>query len=182
MGFNFRKSIKIGPARVNISKSGIGYSVGTKGFRVTKTAKGGTRVSAKLLGTRVSYNKSKNSKSKTKKKTNTAPKRAAAKKTAAIIPARSEPMKKTWFMAGLMAVIGFAVVGGVSFVVIAVLYWIVDLFIASEFPVWVNWLIMAGIPLALASLTGYIGFVTMKPDQEKPQEIQAQDSQQDFDI
>lgn len=39
MGFNFRKSIKIGPARVNLSKSGIGYSVGAGGVRYTKSPK-----------------------------------------------------------------------------------------------------------------------------------------------
>jgi O-antigen ligase len=38
MGFNFRKSIKVGPARVNISKSGVGYSFGASGFRFTKRA------------------------------------------------------------------------------------------------------------------------------------------------
>lgn len=41
MGFNFRKSIKIGPARVNLSKSGVGYSVGAGGLRYTKSAKKG---------------------------------------------------------------------------------------------------------------------------------------------
>lgn len=38
MGWNFRKSIKIGPARINLSKSGVGYSVGTGGVRYTKKA------------------------------------------------------------------------------------------------------------------------------------------------
>lgn len=39
MGFNFRKSIKIGPARVNLSKSGVGYSIGAGGVRYTKSPK-----------------------------------------------------------------------------------------------------------------------------------------------
>jgi hypothetical protein len=38
MGWNFRKSFKIGPARVNLSKSGAGYSVGAGGVRYTKRA------------------------------------------------------------------------------------------------------------------------------------------------
>lgn len=38
MGFTFRKSFKLGPARVNVSKSGVGYSVGAGGFRYTKRA------------------------------------------------------------------------------------------------------------------------------------------------
>ena len=55
MGFRFRKSIKAGPFRVNLSKSGIGYSVGTKGLRFTKKAGGGTRTTASIPGTGISY-------------------------------------------------------------------------------------------------------------------------------
>lgn len=39
MGFNFRKSLKIGPARINLSKSGVGYSVGAGGVRYAKSPK-----------------------------------------------------------------------------------------------------------------------------------------------
>ena len=55
MGFRFKKSIKAGPVRVNFSKSGVGYSVGGKGFRVTKKANGGVRTTASIPGTGVSY-------------------------------------------------------------------------------------------------------------------------------
>lgn len=56
MGFRFRKSIKIGKsARINLSKSGIGYSVGTKGFRYTQKANGGTRTTTSIPGTGLSY-------------------------------------------------------------------------------------------------------------------------------
>ena len=55
MGLRFRKSKKIGGVRVNFSKSGIGYSVGTKGFRVTKKANGGTRTTVSAPGTGISY-------------------------------------------------------------------------------------------------------------------------------
>lgn len=67
MGFRFRKSINLGPARVNLSKSGVGYSVGGKGFRVTKKATGGTRTTASIPGTGFSYVKEtrKNSRSAT---------------------------------------------------------------------------------------------------------------------
>ena len=34
MGFYIRKSVKAGPFRFNLSKSGIGTSVGVRGFRV----------------------------------------------------------------------------------------------------------------------------------------------------
>ena len=57
MGFRFRKSIKAGPFRVNLSKSGIGYSVGGKGFRVTKKAGGGIRTTTSIPGTGISYSK-----------------------------------------------------------------------------------------------------------------------------
>ena len=55
MGFRFRKSKNFGPFRLNFSKSGIGYSVGVKGFRVTKKAGGGTRTTASIPGTGISY-------------------------------------------------------------------------------------------------------------------------------
>lgn len=57
MGFRFRKSFGKGPFRVNISKSGIGYSVGTKGLRYTKKAGGGTRTTASIPGTGISFAK-----------------------------------------------------------------------------------------------------------------------------
>ena len=40
MGFFYRKSVNFGPFRVNLSKSGVGYSVGGKGFRVGTSARG----------------------------------------------------------------------------------------------------------------------------------------------
>ena len=56
MGLRFRKSINLGGGfRINLSKSGIGYSWGLKGFRVTKKAKGGARYTASVPGTGVSY-------------------------------------------------------------------------------------------------------------------------------
>ena len=56
MGFRYRKSINLGGGfRINLSKSGVGYSWGTKGFRVTKTAKGTTRRTFSIPGTGLSY-------------------------------------------------------------------------------------------------------------------------------
>lgn len=55
MGLRFRKSIKAGPLRINLSKSGVGYSIGGKGFRYTKKAGGGTRTTASIPGTGISY-------------------------------------------------------------------------------------------------------------------------------
>ena len=55
MGFRFRKSINLGGGvRINVSKKGVGYSVGGKHFRYTKKAGGGTR-STVNLGHGVTY-------------------------------------------------------------------------------------------------------------------------------
>ena len=58
MSFRFRKSVNFGPFRVNASKSGLGWSVGGKGMRYTKTANGAGRVTASVPGTGVSYSTS----------------------------------------------------------------------------------------------------------------------------
>ena len=55
MGLRFRKSFNIGPLRINISKSGIGFSLGVKGFRVSRSAKGKMSATASLPGTGLSY-------------------------------------------------------------------------------------------------------------------------------
>lgn len=55
MGLRFRKSIGKGAFRMNFSKSGIGFSVGGKGARITKTAKGTTRSTIGIPGTGVSH-------------------------------------------------------------------------------------------------------------------------------
>ena len=55
MGWIFRRSVNFGPLRVNLSKSGIGYSVGGPGFRmgVRSTGRNYTRLS--LPGTGIGY-------------------------------------------------------------------------------------------------------------------------------
>ena len=40
MGFYIRKSINVGPFRLNLSKSGIGVSVGVKGARISTGPRG----------------------------------------------------------------------------------------------------------------------------------------------
>ena len=69
MGFRFRKSFGAGPFRVTMSKSGIGYSVGGKGFRVTKKASGGTRTTVGIPGTGISYSTDSKKKKSTRKST-----------------------------------------------------------------------------------------------------------------
>lgn len=58
MGFYYRKSVSLGPFRVNLSKSGVGYSVGTRGFRTGVSSGGRKYTSFSLPGTGVGYRKS----------------------------------------------------------------------------------------------------------------------------
>lgn len=55
MGFYYRKSKSFGPFRINLSKSGIGYSVGGKGFRTGVSASGRRYTSFNLPGTGLGY-------------------------------------------------------------------------------------------------------------------------------
>lgn len=56
MGFRVRKSIQIIPGvRMNISRSGVGYSVGGKGMRVTRQANGRVTRTVGIPGTGVSH-------------------------------------------------------------------------------------------------------------------------------
>ena len=76
MGLRLRKSINLGGGfRVNLSKSGIGYSWGTKGVRFTKKAAGGSRRTLSVPGTGVSWvsESGKRKKNSTHAKTQSAP-------------------------------------------------------------------------------------------------------------
>lgn len=72
MGFRFRKSINLGGGfKVNLSKSGVGYSWGTKGVRYTKTAKGKTRTTLSIPGTGISHVSESGGKKRTTNQKNT---------------------------------------------------------------------------------------------------------------
>ena len=51
MGWTYRKSIKAGPFRINLSRTGIGYSIGGKGFRAGVDSRGRTYSSVSIPGT-----------------------------------------------------------------------------------------------------------------------------------
>jgi hypothetical protein len=55
VGFYYRKSVRLGPFRVNVSKSGVGYSVGGRGFRTGVSAKGRRYTTFSLPGTGIGY-------------------------------------------------------------------------------------------------------------------------------
>lgn len=58
MGFIYRKSFSLGPFRANLSKSGIGYSLGGRGFRTGISARGRRYTSFGLPGTGLGYRSS----------------------------------------------------------------------------------------------------------------------------
>jgi hypothetical protein len=51
MGWSVRRTAKFGPLRINLSKSGIGWSLGGRGFRFGKDAKGRNYSQASIPGT-----------------------------------------------------------------------------------------------------------------------------------
>jgi hypothetical protein len=55
MGFYYRKSVSLGPFRVNVSKSGLGYSVGGRGFRTGISARGRRYSTFSVPGTGIGY-------------------------------------------------------------------------------------------------------------------------------
>ena len=56
MGWRYRKSINLGGGfRINLSKSGIGYSWGFPGYRHTYSANGSQRKTYSIPGTGISY-------------------------------------------------------------------------------------------------------------------------------
>ena len=57
MGWSFRKTIGVGPFRVSVGKTGVGYSVGGRGFRVGTNAKGRKYTTFSIPGTGLSYRK-----------------------------------------------------------------------------------------------------------------------------
>lgn len=63
MGWRIHRSINVGLGfKINISKSGIGYSWGVPGYRKTRKANGGTRTTYSIPGTGISYVEETNSK------------------------------------------------------------------------------------------------------------------------
>lgn len=56
MVLKFNKSIPIGKIfRINLSKKGIGYSYGIKGYRISKSADGNTKHTVSIPNTGISY-------------------------------------------------------------------------------------------------------------------------------
>lgn len=116
MGFRFRKSVGKGPFRINFSKSGIGYSVGGKGFRFTKKANGGYRTTTSVPGTGVSYVKDFGDSSKGRSKKNTPNQDGVVNhNTEPSMPPEQPRNKKPWYRRWWVYVIAaLIVIGAVS--------------------------------------------------------------------
>ncbi len=50
MGWHYRKSIKVGPFRINLSRHGVGSSFGNRRFHVSATPAGRRHVTVRLPG------------------------------------------------------------------------------------------------------------------------------------
>jgi hypothetical protein len=55
MGFYYRRSVNVGPFRVNLSKRGVGYSVGVPGFRTGRSSSGRRYTTFNVPGTGFGY-------------------------------------------------------------------------------------------------------------------------------
>ncbi|MDI9404127.1 MAG: DUF4236 domain-containing protein [Limnohabitans sp.] len=55
MGFYFRRSVNLGPFRVNLSRGGVGWSVGGRGLRTGRSAQGRRYTTISIPGTGVGY-------------------------------------------------------------------------------------------------------------------------------
>ena len=55
MGFYYRKSVNLGPFRVTAGSSGIGWSVGGRGFRTGVSGRGRRYTTFSIPGTGVGY-------------------------------------------------------------------------------------------------------------------------------
>lgn len=101
MGWSYRKSVRLGPVRVNFSKSGIGASIGVKGARIS-TGPRGTQATFSALGTRVTQQLSP-AKKKTKKAVTAPIAPPLAAPALAAVPAKKaapKPATATWPMVG----------------------------------------------------------------------------------
>jgi hypothetical protein len=50
MGFYMRRSLRLGPLRSNLSRHGVGYSVGVRGARIGRSTQGRPYVQAGRAG------------------------------------------------------------------------------------------------------------------------------------
>lgn len=57
MGWRYRKSVRMGPLNINLSRRGVGTSWGVPGFRITRSATGRRYMTFSVPGTGLSWHK-----------------------------------------------------------------------------------------------------------------------------
>lgn len=131
MGFRFRKSIPIGKHfRINLSKSGVGYSWGVKGVRFTKAANGKNRTTLSVPGTGISYtteSKAHTSKKKPSKKKNVDQAAASAKQQVQQTAGAQNPPTNSAPMKSSPNITSFKTTYPVLFWIIAIAVWPISL-------------------------------------------------------
>jgi hypothetical protein len=103
MAWNFRKSLNFGPLRVNLSKKGLGFSVGGRGFRAGRDAQGRSYSQTSIPGTGI-YNRQYLSSGAGSKATQPTPAQAPPKSGG--IHAQRQVSSSTKYLALLMGVGG----------------------------------------------------------------------------
>ena len=86
----YRKSAKLGGIRVTASKSGISYSAGVKGARVTKQANGRVKTTVSIPGTGISSSRTTGTRKAKPRPATAAPRRP-----------RRQHTKGEWISAGI---------------------------------------------------------------------------------
>ncbi|MDF3291561.1 DUF4236 domain-containing protein [Streptomyces silvisoli] len=110
VGFSYRKSFRAGPFRVTASKSGLSYSAGIKGVRVTKWANGPVQTTFSTPETGMRYTSGSGKRQKISAMTNT----AMADRSAGLRERKKEKHPGAWYFAivvlsaGLFTAIPFA--------------------------------------------------------------------------
>jgi hypothetical protein len=108
VGFSYRKSFRAGPFRVTASKSGLSYSAGSRGVRVTKRANGHLQTTFSAPGTGMRYTSGSGKRQKVSPMANT----AMADRSASLRERKKHP--GAWYFvivvlsAGLFTAIPFA--------------------------------------------------------------------------
>jgi len=148
MGFSFRKSIKLGPARVNLSKSGVGFSVGAGGLRYTKSPK---------------------RKTKHKKSTTAGTSSAGSSSRSHQTPvAAHSSLKRSWFNAIFLAVFGFLVVAVISFIAVIVVCAVISMFVDGFMSTAIAKIMTYGLPIVFAALAARFSFLQYRPIKNTP--------------
>lgn len=145
MGMRYRKSIKAGPFRINLSKSGMGWSVGGKGYRYTKTAKGRTRTTTSIPGTGISWVKESKGKSSVPSKTLTP--------VDSTVSYQHWPKKYQWHMKWL----------AITFVPMIILFMVIPVVMILPVLGWIVWALVTLVRMGIYQATHRSEFKKVEP-------------------